>query len=112
MKTDKGDVPVPINHAYNHHYVAWLKSEQAELKYVDADPHAAGHGYGHGSNKYWTAVPVPEEISKRFAGKTMAITGYEVDQVMKTDKGDVPVPINHAYNHHYVAWLKSEQAEL
>lgn len=57
-------------------------------------------------------VPLPEEIVKRFTNKTMAITGYESDQVMKTPQGDVPVPINHAYNHHYVAWLNSEHAEL
>lgn len=57
-------------------------------------------------------VPLPEEIVRRFANKTIAITGYEADQVMKTPQGDVPVPITHAYNHHYVAWLNSEHAEL
>ena len=30
----------------------------------------------------------------------MAIVGFEVDQVRRTPEGDVPVPINMAYNHH------------
>ena len=37
----------------------------------------------YGEN-YWTnmgTVPLPDHIVKRFAGKVMAITGYEVDQV-------------------------------
>jgi hypothetical protein len=64
---------------------------------------------------YWTLmepVPLDPALVKRFANKTIAITGYEVDQVRKTPQGDVPVPITHAYNHHYVAWLKSEHAEF
>ena len=54
-RTPEGDVPVPITHAYNHHYVAWLKSEHAELRYVDAKH--GGHGMAHGARKYWKAVP-------------------------------------------------------
>lgn len=41
---------------------------------------------------YWTmmdAVPLPKEIIERFDGKTMAITGYESNQVMRTANGDV-----------------------
>jgi len=34
------------------------------------------------------AVPVPEEIQKRFDGKTIAITGYEQDQVIRHDLND------------------------
>ena len=33
----------------------------------------------------------------------MAITGYEVDQVMQVGDQEVPVPITWAYNHHYYA---------
>ena len=52
--------------------------------------------------------PIPEHIIERFAGKVMAITGYEQDQVMVEPVGkpgvqpesDVSVPINWAYNHH------------
>jgi hypothetical protein len=65
------------------------------------------------SEVFWTSLPetpVPPAIVKRFAGKGMAITGYEVDQVMrKGDKDpygkvlseDTSVPINMAYNHHH-----------
>lgn len=42
----------------------------------------------------------------------MAITGYEVDQVMKTPDGDKSVPIYHAYNHHYFGWLMGDHSEM
>ena len=53
--------------------------------------------------------PLPQEIVARFANKTMAITGYEMDMVMVQPAGqpganpaqDVSVPMNWAYNHHY-----------
>ena len=57
-------------------------------------------------------VPLPKNIRDRFAGKSMAITGYEIDQVRRTPSGDVPVPITWAYNHHYMAYITSEKAEL
>lgn len=55
---------------------------------------------------FWTSlpeVPLPSDIVKRFKGKGMAVVGFEVDQVRKTNTGDVSVPINLAYNHHYGA---------
>eukprot|EP01079_Euglenida_sp_SAG-EU17-18_P011352 gene11352-2067_t len=39
------------------------------------------------SQVYWTRnspVALPDEIVKRFDGKVMAITGYEIDQVVQT----------------------------
>jgi hypothetical protein len=63
-------------------------------------------------------VPVPDAIKKRFAGKAIAVIGYEQDQVMVTGapgenpEKDKSVPIYWAYNHHYVAWLKGAQAEM
>ena len=54
------------------------------------------------SQVYWTRspnLPLPKDIVERFEGKVMAITGYEVDQVMKTPDGDKSVPIYNAYNH-------------
>jgi len=42
----------------------------------------------------------------------MAITGYEIDQVMKTDDGDKSIPIYNAYNHHYFAWLNGADSDL
>ena len=62
-------------------------------------------------------VPLPPEIVARFDNnnsKTMAIVGYEVDQVRRVpDKNgqlqDIPVPITHAYNHHYIAALTDDR---
>ena len=44
-----------------------------------------------------------KRLDNRFAGKTMAVVGYEVDQVVVEEgKNDTSVPITHAYNHHYI----------
>ena len=32
MKTDSGDVSVPITWAYNHHYCAYLVGSKSEMK--------------------------------------------------------------------------------
>ena len=68
---------------------------------------------------YWTMqdpVDLPDAIVARFHNSTIAITGYEVDQVVRGEASDgsddVSVPITHAYNHHYGAWLSGEGAEL
>ena len=50
----------------------------------------------------------------------MAITGYEQDQVMVSPVGqpgvnpdqDVSVPINWAYNHHYMAWMTGKYSKM
>eukprot|EP00980_Cylindrotheca_fusiformis_P016758 scaffold5048_cov121-Cylindrotheca_fusiformis.AAC.9 len=67
------------------------------------------HWKSHGS------MSLPKNIVNRFSGgKLMAITGYEVDQVRRTESGEeVAVPITWAYNHHYVAYvLNSKKARL
>ena len=38
-------------------------------------------------------VPLPAEIVARFANKTIAIMGYEANQVFKTAEGETDVPI-------------------
>ena len=57
------------------------------------------------SEVYWTMmdpVPMDKDLVARFQGKTMAIVGYETDQVIVTEgQPDVSVPITHAYNHHF-----------
>ena len=56
------------------------------------------------SQVYWTRmdkVELPADIVKRFDGKTMAVVGFEVDQVFKGETDDISVPINVAYNHHF-----------
>ena len=39
-------------------------------------------------------VPLPDEIVRRYNGSGMAIVGWEIDQVRRTPKGDVSVPIS------------------
>ena len=34
MKTPNGDVSVPITHAYNHHYCAYMSGAKSEMKQV------------------------------------------------------------------------------
>jgi hypothetical protein len=56
------------------------------------------------SQVFWTRLPsvdLPIDIVERFKGKTMAVVGFEMDQVRRTKEGDVSVPINVAYNHHF-----------
>ena len=49
----------------------------------------------------------------KFKNSTIAIVGYEVDQVKQENNGtEKSVPIYDAYNHHYCAWLVGEGAEL
>ena len=47
----------------------------------------------------------PADVVAEFAGgRTMAVVGFEVDQVLKDPHGDgvdVSVPINVVYNHHF-----------
>ncbi len=64
---------------------------------------------------YWTMmddVLLPDHIVKEYDNKTMAIVGYEMNQVFKTDNGDVSVPITWAYNHHYEAYLLGSKSKL
>ena len=53
---------------------------------------------------------------KRFDGKGMAVVGFEIDQVRRTDSGDVSVPISVAYNHHFESTMslgvKADKAAL
>lgn len=77
----------------------------------------------HYGEVFWTDQgnqPLPTEIVKRFKGKVIAITGYEMDQVMVEPVGqpglhpdkDVSVPINWAYNHHYMAFMTGAHSEI
>ena len=34
MRTEEGDVSVPITHAYNHHYCAYMSGALSEMKQV------------------------------------------------------------------------------
>ena len=64
---------------------------------------------------FWTMldpVPLPDEIVKKYKGKGMAIIGFETDQVRRTPDGDVPLPINVAYNHHFESTLTGSKSVL
>ena len=67
------------------------------------------------SEVYWTMmdpVPLDKTIVEKFHGKTLAVIGYETDQVMRTEDGDISVPITHAYNHHYCAYMSGSLSEM
>ena len=64
---------------------------------------------------FWTTmapIPLPDNIVKRFANSSMAVIGYEVDQVFQTKDGDVSVPITWAYNHHYISSMTGSRSRL
>ena len=69
------------------------------------------------SEVFWTQlppVPLPPEIVRRFANKTMAVIGFECDQVRwDAAKGEwVPVPINVAYNHHFESQMTGAKSRM
>ena len=86
--------------------------DDSTLKYFDVYSPPITTRYGQ---IYWTmmdAVPLPADVIARFANKTMAIRGYECNQVMKSPNGDIPVPINAAYNHHHTGNIVGVNARL
>ena len=61
----------------------------------------------------WFQQPVdlPADIVKRFDGKVMAVTGYEVDILQLLDNGTMrSAPCYELYNHHYSGWMHGKQA--
>ncbi len=67
------------------------------------------------SQVFWTTLPtvdLPADVVARFKGKTMAIVGFEMDQVRRTPEGDVRVPINVAYNHHFESTMTGNGARM
>jgi len=83
-----------------------------EVEYFDVYSPPISSRYGE---VFWTMmdpVPLDKEIVDRFNGKAMAVVGYETDQVMRTETGDVSVPIIWAYNHHYCAYLSGAMSEM
>eukprot|EP00040_Diaphanoeca_grandis_P037212 m.241412 g.241412 ORF g.241412 m.241412 type:complete len:883 (+) comp33774_c0_seq2:100-2748(+) len=67
------------------------------------------------SQVFWTGLPavdLPADIVQRYAGRGMAVVGFEIDQVRQTPEGDVSVPINVAYNHHFEAALSGANSRF
>ena len=66
---------------------------------------------------FWTMMegtPLPPEIVSRFRNRTMAVVGYECNQVGRDPETgeEYAIPINAAYNHHHGGVLKSTNAVL
>ena len=67
------------------------------------------------SQVWWSPLkpaPMPDAMVKKYAGKAMAIVGWEIDQVRRTPDGDVSVPISATYNHHYVSGVIGAKARF
>ena len=83
-----------------------------EVEYMDVYSPLISSQY---SEVYWTMmdpVPLDPAVVDKFKGKIMAVVGYETDQVIKSPGGDVSVPIIHAYNHHYCAYMSGALSEM
>ena len=50
-------------------------------------------------------VDLPSKMVEKYANSSMAIVGWEIDQVQLTPNGEVSVPISASYNHHYIAQI-------
>ena len=70
------------------------------------------------SQVWWSPLapaPFPADIVAKYAGKGMAIIGWEIDQVQKgvgPNGEDISVPINAHYNHHYVSQMIGAKARF
>eukprot|EP00948_MAST-09A_sp_MAST-9A-sp1_P000688 g688.t1 len=71
------------------------------------------------SQVFWKGldpVDLPKNIVERYAGKGMAVVGFEMDQVRRVSNGtaliDIPVPINVAYNHHFESNMIGSKSKL
>jgi hypothetical protein len=50
-------------------------------------------------------VDLPSAMVKKYSNASMAIVGWEIDQVQLTADGERSVPISASYNHHYIAQI-------
>jgi hypothetical protein len=68
------------------------------------------------SQVWWTMSslsPFPDDFVKEYSNKTMAIVGYEFDQVIRNPDGtETPVPVTWSYNHHYSARVVGKYATM
>jgi hypothetical protein len=67
------------------------------------------------SQIHWAPLPpveLPADIVQRYAGKGMAIVGFEADQIRITPEGNKSVPISASYNHHYVTVMVGAKAKF
>jgi hypothetical protein len=70
------------------------------------------------SQVFWKGLPpvdLPPEVVRRYAGRGMAIVGFEMDQVIAgaaPDGSDVSVPLTHAYNHHFESTMTGAKSTV
>ena len=71
------------------------------------------------SQVFWKGldpVPLPDEVVKRYAGRGMAVIGFEMDQVIRGAKGDgsddIQIPITQAYNHHFESTMTGVKSRM
>ena len=58
-------------------------------------------------------IPLPADFVSRFAGKVVALTGYEADSVRTHPDGtEESVPITQQYNHHHNAYFNGKATKL
>lgn len=84
-----------------------------QLEYFDVYSPPITSRYG---DVYWTMMPsisLDSKLISRFEGKVMAISGYEMDQVIVYPNGtEEPIPCTWSYNHHYVAHIQGSNSKL
>ena len=109
-----GDVYGISNPDYNSNkqFPTIYNQINSSMEYFDvySDPITSRYG-----DVYWTMmnpVKLPQNIINRFNNKVMAITGYEMNQVIINNGVETPVPITWAYNHHYLAYLLDRHTQL
>ncbi len=57
-------------------------------------------------------TPLPADVVKKFDGKVMSVTGWEVDVLRDVNGTATPVPCYESYNHHYGGALQGKGADL
>ena len=97
----------------NGHFSTNFNDITPDVEFFDVYSPPITSRYG---DVYWTMmpeIPLLKEIVTRFDNKVMAITGYEMDQVMVHPDGtEEPIPCFWSYNHHYVSHLKGANSKM
>lgn len=67
--------------------------------------------YAQALHTFEAPVPLPEDVKQRFAGRTMAVTGYETNWEILEENGSWrTAKCTEAYTHHYQLYLFSSKA--
>mmetsp|Transcript_96075 Transcript_96075/g.213935 ORF Transcript_96075/g.213935 Transcript_96075/m.213935 type:complete len:518 (-) Transcript_96075:39-1592(-) len=67
--------------------------------------------YAEALHRFADRLYIPKELEQRFAGRTMAVTGYEINWQVLDESGEWrPAKCTEAYTHHYQLYLFSSNA--